>query len=100
METEPQVSGQELPYTNRELREKWHDIENQLQRILNQTTLTNGRVGALEQWKHIGIGATTVLSFLIVPLLIWALSILVNMDIRIQESVDRALQAYDIVKTE
>lgn len=91
-------SAQEMPYTNREIREKWHDISNDLQLILSQTTMTNGRVTKLEQWKFISMGATSVLSFLVVPILIWALLILVNMDVRIQSSVDRALSAYNLEK--
>lgn len=90
------MSSQDLPYTNRELREKWHDIANDLQNIILQTTKTNGRVTLLEQWKYVGMGATGVLSFLVIPILIWALSILVNMDSRIQSSVDRALSAYEV----
>lgn len=86
------------PYTNREIREKWHDIATDLQEIKMQTTRTNGRVTTLEQWKYIGMGATSVLSFLVVPILVWALSILVGMDARIQQSVDRALSAYEISK--
>lgn len=89
-------SAQDLPYTNRELREKWHDISGDLQEIKTQTTRTNGRVTALEQWKYVGMGATGILSFLVVPILVWALSILVNMDQRIQQSVDRALSVYEI----
>jgi len=91
-----EVSGQEMPYTNRELREKWHDLYGTLQRIEIQTTATNGRVDALERWKYLGMGATSVLSFLVVPILVWALSILVNMDSRIQLSIDRALSTYEI----
>lgn len=86
----------EEPYKNREIDEKYADISNSLSRIEVQTTTTNGRVTALEQWKYMGIGATSILSFLVVPILIWALSILVGMDAQIQQSVDRALSAYDL----
>lgn len=87
------------PYSNREIEEKWIDIANSLSRIEVQTTTTNGRVRKLEQWKFAGMGAVSVLSFLVVPILIWALSILVNMDQRIQQSVDRALSVYEITST-
>lgn len=36
------------PYSNREIREKWHDITDGLQKILIQTQTTNGRVKDLE----------------------------------------------------
>lgn len=93
------MSDQDTPYSPREIREKWHDIANDLQTIIDQTTKTNGRVTALEQWKYIGMGATSILSFLVIPILIWALSILINMDQRIQQSVDRALSVYEITST-
>lgn len=102
-----EISGQDLPYTNRELREKWHDINGSLQDISNDMTvgflevkqrqdLTNGNVKKMQLWRAGLTGAISVLTFLIVPLLLWALSILVNMDSRIQSSVDRALSAYSI----
>ena len=87
----------DAPYLNREIDEKWKDITDSLSRIEAQTTKTNGRVTALEMWKNVEVGAISILTFLVVPVLIWALSILVNMDARIQQSVDRALSAYEII---
>jgi len=86
------------PYTNREIKEKWDDIANSLSRIEVQTTTTNGRINALEKWKYMGMGATMILTTMILPILVWSLSILVNMETRIQDSVDKALAAYDINK--
>lgn len=39
---------EEQPYTNRELKGKFDDVHEKLDRILVQTTVTNGRVGKLE----------------------------------------------------
>ena len=86
------------PYSNREIKEKWDDITNALSRIEVQTTTTNGRVNALEKWKYMGMGATTILSAVVIPILFWAISVLVNIDSRIQQSVDRALSSYEINK--
>ena len=88
----------EEPFKNREILEMFNDLKGGNKRIEEQVIKTNGRVTALERWKYIGMGATSVLSFLVVPILIWALSILVGMDSRIQQSVDRALSAYEITK--
>ncbi len=93
-----QKSAQDLPYTNRELREKWHSIANDVQGILNQTTKTNGRVTALEKWQYTSIGAISILSLIVVPVLLWALTVLMNVDTKIQESVDKALSTYHAPK--
>lgn len=107
---ELETSAQDMPYSNRELREKWHDLGNDVQQVTRSLELgfkrvqdrqdtANGRVSSLEQWKYTGMGAVTVLSFLVVPLLIWALSVLVSIDGRIQTAIDRALSAYEISQT-
>lgn len=49
----------EEPYSNREINEKWNDIDGKLNAILAQTTKTNGRVSRLE------IGFVGVLCLLI-----------------------------------
>lgn len=85
-----------LPYTNREIREKWHDIANKLQDIKLQTTATNGRVTNLERWQYTFIGGISILTLIVVPLLAWALYVLSNINDTVHKSVDSALSAYDI----
>ena len=100
-----QLSGQDLPYTNRELREKWHDQANFLQSILNKVTLTNGRVSELElqRARYEGFYRAMAISGAIgwgiaMSLVGWMLLQLIGLDGKIQLSVDHALSAYDITK--
>lgn len=86
----------EEPFKNREIIEMFNDLKNMVTRIEAQTTKTNGRVSSLENWKYMAMGGVSILSMLVVPLLVWALSILVNIDARIHASVDEALSAYEI----
>lgn len=85
-----------VPYTNREIREKWHDISNDLQEIKNQTTRTNGRVTTIERWQYMFMGGMGVLTVIVVPLLAWALFVLSNIQDNVHRSVDEALSAYDL----
>lgn len=87
---------QDTPYSNREIREKWHDIANDLQAILEQTTKHNGRMTKMERWQAYMTGAFTILTIIVVPILAWALYVLVNINQTVHESVDQALQAYNI----
>lgn len=73
MESEP-------PYSNREIREHWHGINGKLQEILLQTKLTNGRVNSLEKYRYTLVGAVAVLSAIALPLMIWMLLTLVNVN--------------------
>lgn len=64
--------------------------------ILTQVKTTNGRVTSLERWMDRTIGGMAVLTFLIVPILGWALYRLANLDQLIHSSVDDALSAYEV----
>ncbi len=86
------------PYSNREIREKWHDISNDLQDIKLQTKMTNGRVTIIERWQYTFMGGLGVLTFIVVPLLAWALYTLSNINETVHKSVDEALSAYNIEK--
>lgn len=86
------------PYSNREIREKWHDITNSLSRIELQTSLTNGRVDKLERWRAFLAGCMTVITAFVVPVLGWALYVLVNINQDVHQAVDDALAAYEITE--
>jgi len=89
---------EDVPFSNREIREMFSDVKGGLERIERQTVATNGRVTKLERWKYIGMGATSVLTLIVVPILAWALWVLVNIQGQVHEAVDQALSAYDIEK--
>lgn len=72
------------------------EIKQIMTRIESQTTKTNGRVTELERWKYIGMGATAILTTLVIPLLSWALITLVNINATIHQSVDEAMSVYEI----
>lgn len=95
-----ETSGQDMPYTNRELREKWHDITNDIQDILLQTTKTNGTVADLNRWRERINGGAMVagvfMTIVVMPILVYAIITLVNMPTTINDAVDKALSVYDI----
>lgn len=88
----------EEPYKNREIDEKFVDIRETLGRIEIQTKMTNGRVTALEKWRYVIMGAVAVLVSIVVPILAWALWVLVNIQGQVHQAVDDALSAYNIIK--
>ena len=88
----------EAPFQNREIKEMFSDLQKGQDRIENQVIRTNGRVTALERWKYVGMGATSVLTIIVVPILAWALYVLVNIQGQVHSAVDQALSAYDIEK--
>lgn len=83
-----------VPYENREIDRMNADVMSILTRIETQTIRTNGRVSKLEQWKYVGMGATFVITALVVPLLSWALYTLSNLDRQIHDSVNSAMKSY------
>lgn len=88
----------EEPYKNREIREMVDDVRNSLTRIELQTSRTNGRVTNLEKWQYIFMGAISILTVIVIPLLGWALFVLSDINNVVHRSVNEALQAYDITK--
>lgn len=84
------------PYENREIDNMFGEIKETLVRIEEQTKKTNGRVTQLERWKYMSMGATAILTTLIVPILGWALFTLVNINETVHTAVDEALSAYQI----
>lgn len=88
----------EEPFKNREIVEMFNDLKESNKRIEDQVKVTNGRVTQLERWKYIGMGATSVLTLIVVPILAWALWVLVNIQGQVHNAVDDALSAYNIEK--
>ncbi len=96
---------EELPYSKRELDQKFLFIEEKIDDVIEmggrievQTTKTNGRVTAVERWRYIMMGSIAVLVTIVVPLLAWALWVLVNIQGQVHQAVNDALSAYDISK--
>ncbi len=74
---------EEAPYTNREIREHWHNVNGKLQEILLQTKLTNGRVTSLERYRYTLMGAVVVLSAIALPIMFWMLLKIIAVDNRV-----------------
>ncbi len=96
---------EELPYSKRELDQKFLFIEEKMDdlldmsgRIENQTTKHNGRMTSMEAWRNFITGGMSVLVMIVLPLLAWALWVLVNIQGQVHQAVDDALSAYDISK--
>lgn len=85
-----------MTYTDREIEEWRKDVAGSLERIETQTIRTNGRVTSLEKGKYITIGAVGVLTSIVVPILAWALWVLVNIQGQVQEAVHTAISTYDV----
>lgn len=96
-------SGQDVAYTNRELREKWHDIANDLQEIKAQTKLTNGTVADVNRWRERINGGALVagifMTIIVMPILCWAIIVLVGLPSTTDEAVNKALSAYEVKVT-
>ncbi len=88
------------PYTNREIREKWHDMANDLQEILTQTKKTNGSVADINRWRERANGAFLAAGVLtatvILPIVGYVLYKVVNIDQSVRDAVHESLSAYDI----
>lgn len=107
MSNTPEISGQELPYTPREIREKWHDmnnsiqdVSNDIQSVLSQVKLTNGSIAEINRWRERINGGAIVsgvfMTVIVVPILAWAIFVLVNIQESIHKSIQDALSAYDL----
>lgn len=68
----------------------------ELKEIKVQTTLHNGRMKSLERWQAYMTGGMTVLTLIVVPILAWALWVLVNIQGQVHSAVDDALSAYNV----
>lgn len=61
----------EKPFSNREIREKFEAVHEDVRSILAQTTKTNGRVNKLETWQSFMQGGLAILAILVVPIIIY-----------------------------
>ena len=88
------------PYTNREIKEMFTDLQDGQNRIENQVKLTNGRVTTLEKWRYTVAGGVAVLSMVVIPILGWSLYTLVNLQDKINvattTAVAQVLSNYEI----
>ena len=77
----------DAPFSNREIREMVKDTNQAIARVEIQTTRHNGRMTRMEEWRAFQSGAMAVICTLIVPILGWALYVLINIDDRIEEAL-------------
>lgn len=81
---------------NREIDEKFDDIKDSLDRIEVQTTKHNGRMSKVELRQAFWGGGLVVLTFIVVPILGWALWVLVNIQGQVQSAVRAAITSYNV----
>ena len=66
----------DIPYAKREIDDKFGEIKDQLDRIEDQTTKTNGKVASVtkdfNKWKYLVTGFCVCMTVILLPLL-WAL---------------------------
>lgn len=90
----------DIPYSPREIREKWHDQANVSQQILAQAQRTNGSIADINRWRERVNGAflasSVFMACVILPILGWALYVLININQTVHSAVDESLSAYDI----
>lgn len=85
----------DAPYMKREIDEKFEDIKDSLDRIEIQTTKHNGRLTSVEKMQYLAIGGVSVLSVVVIPILGWALFVLVNVNTTVDKQVAQALSVYN-----
>lgn len=115
----------EAPYQNREIKELFkaaddradalHDklmermgvfegnTTDSLDRIETAVNLTNGKVADINRWRERANGGAIVagvfMTIIVMPILIWSVWVLVNINSIIHKSVDETLSAYNIRET-
>lgn len=104
----------EQDFTNREIKsmidgimdkldqhgEKHDEILVVVQDVRGEARATNGKVADINSWREQVNGGAKVAAFfftvLVVPILGWAIFVLSTIEAKIHESLDQALQAYNI----
>lgn len=64
----------EVPYSKREIDGHFQVVNDKLDKLIEQTTRTNGRVSKLEMWRGVLIGGMTVITVSVIPLMGFVLS--------------------------
>ena len=72
------------------------DIKEMQKLILVQTTKHNGRMTKMEGFRNLMLGALGVLTLILVPLLTWALSQIVQIDSKVKQGTREAIDTYNL----
>lgn len=104
----------EQDFTNREIKsmvdgimdklaehgKKHEEILTTVQEVRTEARSTNGKVAEVNKWREQVNGGAKVAAFffavLVVPILGWAIFVLSTIEAKIHQSIDEALQAYNI----
>ncbi len=94
----------EKAYSNREIREKWHELANALSRIETQTTTTNGSVAAIKiqqtLWRGIGMATMFFLGAIVIPslafLYVQIFELPNTIDAKVSQGIQTAFANYSI----
>ena len=68
----------EAEYSKRELDSHFGDVKESLDRIEAQVVKTNGRVSKLEIWRGYIAGALAIISFVVIPLVVYSFNVAVD----------------------
>lgn len=72
------------------------EIQSGFGAITTRQDTQNGRISKLERWQYTMMGALSILTVIVVPILGWALYILVNIQTQVNEAVATAISSYDV----
>ena len=88
--------SEEEKYLNREIDDKLKNLLKNMEKgfteVKKRLDYTNGKVAKNSEWRVYSMGALSIITLVVVPILTWAVYTLVNID----SHIDKALQAYNI----